>query len=85
MTLIFLSESQELFERLRQLRKKLADEQGFPPYIILSDQSLHELAAVKPKNIEQFGQIHGIGDFKKKKYGEVFLKEINKNPNLFDE
>ena len=79
------SESQELFERLRQLRKKLADEQGFPPYIILSDQSLHELAAVKPKNIEQFGQIHGIGDFKKKKYGEVFLKEINKNPNLFDE
>ena len=79
------SESQELFERLRQLRKKLADEQGFPPYIILSDQSLHELAAVKPKNIVQFGQIHGIGDFKKKKYGEVFLKEINKNPNLFDE
>ena len=78
------SESQELFERLRKLRKKLADEQGFPPYIILSDQSLHELAAVRPKTIEQFGLIHGIGDFKKKKYGEIFLKEIKKTPGLFD-
>lgn len=37
-----------LFERLRQLRKRLADEQGYPPYIVLSDQSLHELASVKP-------------------------------------
>jgi len=77
------SESQELFERLRKLRKKLADEQGFPPYIILSDQSLHELATSKPKTIEQFGLIHGIGEFKKKKYGEIFLTEINKNPSLF--
>lgn len=79
------SESKDLFERLRQLRLKLASEQGFPPYIILSDQSLHELASVRPRTIEQFGQIHGIGDFKKQKYGEIFLKEINKNPNLFDE
>ncbi len=77
------SESQDLFERLRKLRKKLADEQGFPPYIILSDQSLHELATSKPKTIEQFGLIHGIGEFKKQKYGEIFLKEINKNPSLF--
>lgn len=49
-----------LFERLRQLRKRLADEQGYPPYIVLSDQSLHELASVKPRTMEQFGMIHGI-------------------------
>lgn len=67
-----------LFERLRLLRKRLADEQGYPPYIILSDQSLHELASMRPKNMEQFGQIHGIGEFKRKKYGEIFLREINK-------
>lgn len=72
------SERNDLFERLRTLRKKLADEQGFPPYIIMSDQSLHELAAMRPKTIEQFGLVHGIGEFKKQKYGEIFLKEINR-------
>ena len=77
------SESSDLFERLRRLRKRLADEQGYPPYIILSDQSLHELASVRPKTLEQFGLIHGIGEFKKQKYGEIFLEEINKNPGLF--
>ena len=76
------SESQDLFERLRKLRKRLADEQGYPPYIILSDQSLHELAAIKPTTIEAFGLIHGIGEFKKKKYGEIFLQEIKRNPSL---
>lgn len=79
------SESQELFDRLRKLRKALADEQGFPPYIIMSDQSLHELARLRPKNIEQFGLVHGIGDFKKQKYGEIFLRAINRDKNLFEE
>jgi len=79
------SESQELFDRLRKLRKVLADEQGFPPYIIMSDQSLHELARLRPKNIEQFGLVHGIGDFKKQKYGEIFLRAINRDKNLFEE
>ena len=78
------SSSKELFERLRKLRKKLADEQGFPPYIIMSDQTLQELAQVKPKTMEQFGLIHGIGDFKKQKYGEIFIKEIKKAPGLFE-
>ena len=78
------TENQDLFERLRKLRLKLATEQGYPPYIILSDQSLHEFAAMKPRTIEQFGLVHGIGEFKKKKYGEIFLKEINKEPRMFE-
>lgn len=78
------TENQDLFERLRKLRLKLATEQGYPPYIILSDQSLHELAAMKPRTIEQFGLVHGIGEFKKKKYGEIFLKEIYKEPRMFE-
>ena len=78
------TENQDLFEKLRKLRLKLATEQGYPPYIILSDQSLHELAAMKPRTIEQFGLVHGIGEFKKKKYGEIFLKEINKEPRMFE-
>ena len=78
------TENQDLFERLRKLRLKLATEQGYPPYIILSEKSLHELAAMKPRTIEQFGLVHGIGEFKKKKYGEIFLKEINKEPRMFE-
>lgn len=79
------TESKGLFERLRKLRKKLADEQGFPPYIIMSDQSLHELARLRPKNIEEFGLVHGIGDFKKQKYGEIFIKTINQDRNIFEQ
>ena len=71
-------EDSKLFEALRVLRKKLADEQGFPPYIILSDKVLHSLATIKPVSIEAFGMISGIGEFKKNKYGEVFTNIIRK-------
>ena len=69
-------EDKTLFETLRKLRKRLADEQGYPPYIILSDKSLHELATMRPTTVEAFGLIHGIGDFKVKKYGETFIRAI---------
>ena len=72
------SDSSTLFERLRALRKRLAEEQGFPPYIILSDKSLHELAVLRPKTMDELGQVNGIGDFKKRKYGKIFLEEIKK-------
>ena len=78
------SDIQQLIERLKRLRKKLADEQGFPPYIILSDNSLRELAMLRPKTIEQFGLVHGIGEFKKQKYGKIFLEEINREKNMFE-
>ncbi len=69
-------EDAALFERLRQLRLKLANEQGFPPYIVLSDKVLHQLATDRPQSEETFGMISGIGEFKKKKYGEVFVQAI---------
>lgn len=67
-----------LFERLRKLRAKLAAVQGLPAYIVFTDKVLHILASTKPKNIDDFGEIPGIGEFKKKKYGDIFIKEINK-------
>lgn len=70
------SEPDELFEALRALRKKLADEQAFPPYIIMSDRTLHLLCEEKPITIEAFGMVSGIGDFKKQKYGEDFVRVI---------
>ena len=71
-------EDKNLFEYLRKIRKNLADEQGYPPYIVLSDKSLHELTRMKPTTLDAFGLISGIGDFKVKKYGETFIKAIRK-------
>ena len=71
-------EDKKLFEYLRKIRKNLADEQGYPPYIVLSDKSLHELTKMKPTTIQAFGLISGIGEFKIKKYGDTFIKAIKK-------
>lgn len=71
-------EDKKLFEYLRKIRKNLADEQGFPPYIVLSDKSLHELTKMKPTTLQAFGLISGIGEFKIKKYGDTFIKAIKK-------
>ena len=72
----FENQNDRLFEALRQLRKKLADAQAIPPYIILSDKTLHQLATLKPTSIEAFGEISGIGEYKKEKYGKDFVTLI---------
>ncbi|HBF04909.1 MAG TPA: DNA helicase RecQ [Prevotella sp.] len=69
-------EDKSLFEHLRKVRKKLADEQGYPPYIVLSDKSLHELARMKPTTLQAMGLVNGIGEFKLKKYGDTFIHAI---------
>lgn len=74
---VFEDEDEGLFEALRQLRKKLADQLAIPAYIVLSDKTLHLLALKKPGNMEAFGEISGIGEFKKEKYGKDFLGIIN--------
>ena len=74
---VFENEDEGLFEALRQLRKKLADQLAIPAYIVLSDKTLHLLALKKPGNMEAFGEISGIGEFKKEKYGKDFLAVIN--------
>jgi ATP-dependent DNA helicase RecQ len=66
----------ELFEQLRVLRKKLADQAGAPPYIIFSDKALAEMAAKLPTDKTAFLAIHGVGFAKLEKYGDVFLNEI---------
>ena len=71
-------EDPKLFEALRTLRMTCANEEGFPPYIIFSDKVLHSLATIKPTTLEQFGCISGIGDHKRKKYGERFVALIRK-------
>lgn len=72
-----------IFEELRVLRKKLADEQAVPAYIVLSDKVLHLLSKERPTTIEAFGEISGIGDFKKEKYGKDFITLLKKLVNEF--
>ena len=66
-----------LFERLRALRLELANKQGYPPYIIMSDRTLRLLATIRPKTLDELSNISGIGEYKRDKYGPAFLKLIN--------
>ena len=71
-------EDPRLFEALRNLRSTCANEEGFPPYIVFTDKVLHTLATIKPTSLEQFGNISGIGEHKKQKYGNRFVEVIKK-------
>jgi ATP-dependent DNA helicase RecQ len=65
-----------LFERLRGLRKSLAQKQGIPPYIVFSDRTLREMACRLPMTPEAMRMIHGVGDRKLDRYGKLFTREI---------
>jgi ATP-dependent DNA helicase RecQ len=65
-----------LFERLRELRKRLADERDVPAYIIFSDVALRQMARNYPESERDFARISGVGEKKLREFGEVFLNEI---------
>ena len=65
-----------LFERLRQLRKRLADERGVPPYIVFSDVALRQMARFYPVRPAEFLRISGVGQQKLREFSACFLGEI---------
>ncbi len=67
----------ELFERLRNLRKRIATEATVPPYVVFSDATLRAMCLARPANEEQFLQLSGVGQAKLERYGNEFLREIN--------
>ena len=69
-------EAEMLFEQLRQLRKKLADEQSIPPYMVFSDSTLKLMAQQRPQNLEELSQISGVGSYKLERYGKEFTEAI---------
>ncbi len=73
-----------LFEKLRQLRKTLADEHGVPPYIVFGDVSLRQMAREYPVSESEFRRISGVGERKMRDYGESFLDEIRAHLRLND-
>lgn len=66
----------DLFEVLRQLRKRLAQERGVPPYIIFSDATLEEMAARRPMQDVDLQQVSGVGERKLQLYGDAFMQAI---------
>jgi ATP-dependent DNA helicase RecQ len=71
-----LAYNEELFEKLRGLRKELADAAGVPPFVVFGDKTLIEMAAYLPGDEAAFLNIHGVGASKLERYGPVFLKAI---------
>ncbi len=65
-----------LFEKLRFLRKSLADQQHVPPFIIFSDRTLHDMCRHYPVTQHEMAEITGVGAAKLDRYGEEFMKEI---------
>ena len=65
-----------LFDRLRKLRKQLADERNVPAYIVFSDVALRQMARDYPASEREFARITGVGEKKLREFGDVFLAEI---------
>ena len=74
------SEDKALFDVLRALRKRLADEHGVPPYVIFHDATLREMAQQRPTTLHEFARIRGVGEAKLSRYGERFIDAIRQRP-----
>lgn len=71
-----LSVDDQLFEKLRGLRRQLASEKAVPPYVVFSDASLKHMAQTKPVDLDQFTAVKGVGKHKLRQYGPVFTQLI---------
>ncbi|MEH1943440.1 MAG: DNA helicase RecQ [Nostoc sp.] len=69
-------EAEVLLQKLRSLRKQLADEQSVPPYVIFHDSTLKLMVQVQPQNLAEFAKLSGVGSHKLAQYGEKFITEI---------
>jgi len=65
-----------LFDKLRRLRKELADQRGVPAYIVFGDVTLRQMARDYPQSEADLARISGVGEKKRREFGDVFLAEI---------
>ncbi|CAE6717931.1 MAG: ATP-dependent DNA helicase RecQ [Nitrospira sp.] len=70
----------QLFERLRQLRKELAEEEGVAPFVIFHDKTLRTIAGHRPMTLSALREISGIGEVKVERYGRRVLNVVNPEP-----
>ncbi|MBM7703677.1 DNA helicase RecQ [Metabacillus iocasae] len=67
----------ELFEHLRAIRKEIASEEGVPPFVVFSDESLRDMSAQLPQNSDEFLGVKGVGERKQEQYGNRFIEAIH--------
>lgn len=70
------SVEETLLDSLQQLRKQVAEREQTPAYIIFSDDSLEDMVQKKPVTLDEFSEIHGVGQLKLDKYGKIFVALI---------
>lgn len=70
-----------LFDTLRAVRRDLAKDENIPPFVIFSDATLWDIAALKPSSLDAMGDIKGVGSFKLHKYGRSFVSSIQSYMN----
>ena len=70
------AEAELLFERLRKLRKQIADRNSLAPYMIFADSSLKLMAQLRPNNISDFANLSGVNEYKAQQYGDRFISVI---------
>jgi ATP-dependent DNA helicase RecQ len=69
-----------IFQALRELRTKLAEQQGVPPYVIFADSALTEMSRLRPLSEDAFRYINGVGEIKLERYGKAFMEVIRDYP-----
>jgi ATP-dependent DNA helicase RecQ len=84
-----VSKDDPLFEELRAVRKRIAEAEKVPPFVIFSDSALKDMCAKLPKTSEEFLQVSGVGEHKLQKYGNEFMTAIlafcETNPDYLSE
>ncbi|MFJ7725083.1 DNA helicase RecQ [Neobacillus sp. NPDC097160] len=71
-----VSKNDPLFEELRDVRRRIAETEKVPPFVIFSDAAIKDMCAKQPKTNEEFLQVSGVGEHKLKKYGLEFIQAI---------
>ena len=69
-------EDELLFDKLRHVRRKIANGMGKPPYVVFSNASLIDMTAIKPTTMEAFMEVHGVGEHKARRYGRQFIEAV---------
>ncbi len=79
---VSVSPDGELLSLLKNVRRKVADAEGVPPYIVFSDATLADMSAKRPKNSSEFKFVHGVGERKTKRYWLPFVNAIREFDGL---
>ena len=68
-----------LFDALRSVRRRLAEEENVPAFVVFSDATLRDMCRLKPRTLEEMAEVKGVGEQKLRRYGEEFLAVIAEN------